>query len=216
MNTLYLGLDPSHFSEPGTLFHYPVIEIRPKNTEEVLPYFQILNAYTHFLFTSKTTVDLFFNLLAQEKISVPKEATYIAIGPVTKEHLLQRGVDPLLAPEATQEGVIELMKEIDPAHLRLFLPRSSLARKKLTQFLKENNFDFVSVPLYDTVYVKPEKTIPWEKINRIAFTSPSTVEGFFRIHSDIPKHVRIWCQGPITKKKYCEKKNKQLVSLSFQ
>lgn len=216
MRILYLGLDPSHFPVPGTVFHYSVIQTRPKKTEEILPHFQNLDTYNHFLFTSKTTVELFFNLLSQEEIAFPKNATSIAIGLITQEHLVQRGIKSLLAPDATQEGIIELLKRMDPTNLRMFLPHSSLTRKTLVQFLKENHFDFASVPLYDTVYVEPKRTIPWDQIDLIAFTSPSTVEGFFRIHSHVPEHVRIWCQGPVTKKKYCEKKNKQLVSLTSQ
>ena len=218
MNILYLGLHSSHFPEPGHIVHYPVIQISARPKEEILPHFKNLHTFTHFLFTSKTSVDLFFNLLTQEKISVPAKATWIAIGPITKDRLEQQGIKSLIPSDFTQEGMIQLLSSMDGEKIRPFLPHSSIARKKLIRFLRENRFDFVSISLYDTAYVEPEQEIEWEKINLIAFTSPSTVKGFFRIHSHIPEHIRIWCQGAVTKayleKKRCEKSFKQLSLLS--
>jgi len=90
---LYLGIDPSRWKGGRPLVHYPVI--KTELTRE--PDWTDWPLFTHLLFTSRSAV-LHWNRFEGKKI--------IAIGEATAELLRERRCSPLVAPEATQEGVV--------------------------------------------------------------------------------------------------------------
>lgn len=176
---LYLGLRP----KVGT-FHYPVIRTEPLVT--CLPAEWPL--FTHIIFTSQTTVEYWPG---------PWDKAMIAIGDATASALKKRGVEPLIAPFATQEGVIELIKGIKG---HFFIPRSRLARSALTDYMKENQIPHCTLDLYDTHFQKLEPIPNLDDFDEIVFTSPSTVEGFLRIYGSLPREKKLTAIGPITQK----------------
>lgn len=59
---LYLGTDPSYYKAKGVqIIHYPVIQIVPRIDSCVKAAYSKLSSYTHLLFTSKNTVQVFFS-----------------------------------------------------------------------------------------------------------------------------------------------------------
>jgi uroporphyrinogen-III synthase len=176
---LYLGLRP----KPGT-FHYPVIRTRllDASTPSDWPLF------THILFTSQTAVEYWPG---------PWDKGIIAIGGPTAAALKKRGLESLIAPFATQEGVIELIKGI---HGHFFIPRSRLARSSLTDYMQENQIPYFALDLYDTYFQKLEPVPHLDDFDEIVFTSPSTVEGFLRIYGALPRTKKLSAIGPITQK----------------
>jgi len=187
---LYLGLDPSHFAHEGPLFHYPVIRTRKlpldPNVRRIWP--QI----THVIFTSRTAVRYWW----EEEPEFGKRAA-IAIGSGTTGELTSRGMQPLVAPEALQEGVAQLLDTLDLSHAHILLPHSALARPFLRAYLAQRCAHF-AFPLYETVLQRLEPVPSLENIAEIVFTSPSTVTGFLKIYGKIPRHVRCKTIGPIT------------------
>jgi len=183
MTTLYLGLDPKNY--PGAL-HYPVI--RTELCGQVEPARALWPQFTHLIFTSQTAVRYWPG---------PWDKKIIAIGDATASALRQKGLKPLIAPVATQEGVIELIKQIDGY---FFWPRSKRARPILTDFLNQQKIPFFVLDLYDTVFQRPEPVPNLDTIYEIIFTSPSTVEGFLRIYGKLPKDKKLTPIGPVTEK----------------
>jgi len=61
---LYLGLDPSRFSQMEKIIHYPVIRIEPRQGPEVQKAFSRMQEYTHLVCHQKPKrrSDLFFPL----------------------------------------------------------------------------------------------------------------------------------------------------------
>jgi uroporphyrinogen-III synthase len=190
MKTLYLGLDPSRFPYSGTLFHYPVIRTERIEGADFFTAQELWPDVTHVIFTSQTAVS-YWDLDLRGK-------TAIAIGEPTRDALLIRHPQPLLAPKATQEGVIELLQTLDLQTAFLFLPHSSRARKKLTDFLQMSRLHFFSLNLYDTLFQKVEPVPNLDDFDEIVFTSPSTVEGFLRIYGQLPVGKQLTPIGPIT------------------
>src|ERR1700733_16043848 len=90
--TLYLGTNPAHFPCEGHLIHYPVIKIVPRALIDVQEAYESLNIYTHLIFTSKNTVQVFFAHLKALGLVFPSDKQVIAIGDVTAFHLQQQGV----------------------------------------------------------------------------------------------------------------------------
>ncbi len=185
--TLYLGLRP----KPGCV-HYPVIKTIPLgNLEQAL---SLWSRFTHVIFTSQTAV-LYW--------PGPWDKQIIAIGQATAQRLCEKGLDPLVAKEATQEGIMQQIQDIDGY---FFLPQSRLARPNLAEFLKSQGKPFFSLDLYDTVYQKLEPVPDLNAFDEIIFTSPSTVEGFCRIFQSLPTTKKLVAIGPITERALLSRK----------
>jgi uroporphyrinogen-III synthase len=183
MKILYLGLNP----KPGTV-HYPVI--RTEYCGKLEGAFLLWPQFTHIIFTSQSAVHYWPG---------PWDKQTIAIGQATAAALRKKGLDPLIAPEATQEGVIALIANLSTP-LYFFLPQSRLARSTLTDYLREHNIPFFSLPLYNTLFQKLEPVPSLEDFDEIVFTSPSTVEGFLRIYGKFPQGKKLTAIGPITER----------------
>jgi uroporphyrinogen-III synthase len=200
MNILYLGLDPKNFVCEGNLIHYPVIRIAPLQGPDFTSAVELWPSFTHVIFTSQSAV-LHWDLdLAGKSI--------LAIGAATAASIRKRGVEPLVASSATQEGVIQLLETLDLNCAHLFLPRSKKARSCLTDYLSQKQIPFFALDLYEPMFQKLEPVPNLKEVDEIVFTSPSTVEAFFQIYEAIPAHIKVRAIGPITEEFY--RKNKLL------
>lgn len=207
---LYLGTSLSHFSEPDQCLHYPVIRIIPKTKEDERVRFCLnqLTLFSHCILTSKNSVEILWNLCL--KLFLDPSALLadkcICIGPSTASALREKGISPLWqALDATQEGILSFFSGKESSNFYVFYPRSSLARPVLRSYLEQNFIRHEILDLYDTQYQKIEPIPDLKKIREIVFTSPSTVEGFFRIFHEIPSEIKLSFQGPITQKKFQER-----------
>lgn len=188
---LYLGLDPSHFPQA---LHYPVIRTELIANSLLPEVLALYPSFTHTIFTSKSCVRYWCSLAElQPKIT-------IAIGEATARELTLRGIKPLIAAVATQEGVIDLLDTLFLENSFIFYPHSKKARNCLTQYLISRNLRFLSLDLYDTILQKPEPVPSLDQVDEIIFTSPTTVEGFLEVFGKIPKDKKLTCIGPITEK----------------
>jgi uroporphyrinogen-III synthase len=166
------------------MFHYPVI--RTEFCGKLNEALELWAQFTHVIFTSQTTVEYWPG---------PWDKKAIAIGDATASALKQRGVQPLVAPFSTQEGVVELIRNIKGY---FFIPRSKQARSFLTDFLKEQKIPFYTLDLYSTLFQRLEPVPILDDFDEIVFTSPSTVQGFLLIYGNLPKEKKLTAIGPIT------------------
>lgn len=169
--------------------HYPVIKVVP------LPNltFPSFDEYSHIIFTSKNTVDIFFSY----PIKVG-HLTFISIGKATSLALKRKGYSSLIAGDATQEGIMRLIDTISVK--KVFLPCSSIARRDLAKHLEKKKIPFTLMHLYQTVLQVPFPPPAIETIQEIVFTSPSTVDGFLKIYPlSSLSGKKIHCIGPITR-----------------
>ena len=206
---LYLGTSPSHFPRQEGLLHYPVIQLIPASLDEPKVRFCLdrLEKFTHCLLTSKNAVQVLLSLCEQASLDFTSclQNKCISIGPSTTSALHDNGVFPLFeALDSTQEGMIALCKEQISSSCYVFYPRSSLARPFLGEYLSSAFIQHEILDLYKTVYQVPTPIPSLEKIEEIVFTSPSTVDGFFKIFQKIPEGKKITFQGPITKQRFYE------------
>lgn len=185
---LYLGLNP-----PPGVFHYPVIRTEKLDTPELQRAKELWPSFTHVIFTSQTAVR-YWDLPLDGK-------TVIAIGEATASAL---SVPSVLAPSATQEGVIALLESLNLRNAYLFLPHSKRSRPNLEQYLIEKGISHFVLDLYDTVFQKPLPVPDLSLFDEIVFTSPSTVEGFLEIYGKLPLDKKLTSIGPVTEKKISE------------
>ncbi len=186
---LYLGTDPARFACEGTLVHYPVIQTTP--IEEACQLARtVWPNVTHVVFTSPNAVKHWEEPLLDK--------TVIAIGEGTAARLRKRGVEPLVAPFATQEGVIALFSALDLSKAFLLWPRSSGARPLLERYLEQNQIRFLAVDTYVTTPHAPGPLPDLNTVDEIVFTSPSTLDAYLKVFGALPSDKVLTPIGPIT------------------
>ncbi|WP_352402125.1 uroporphyrinogen-III C-methyltransferase [Synergistes jonesii] len=149
--------------------------ISTRRIEAELPEFA---RYGWLCFTSATGVEALFALLAEEGRDVRSigAAKIAAIGPATAKALKERGLVTDYMPEVYDgihlaRGLARLVKE-KPA----LMFRAKEGSPELTEELAAQKINFTELPLYETLYEKPE-IIP-QSADTALFTSASTVRGF--------------------------------------
>ena len=157
--------------------------IRTERCGAIEPALSLWPQFTHMIFTSQTAVHYWPG---------PWDKPTIAIGQATAAALRARGCTPLIAPEATQEGIIALIAQL-PGYF--FWPKSRLARSALTDYFQARIY---ALDLYDTLFQQLEPVPRLDDFDEILFTSPSTVEGFLRIYGELPQGKKLTPIGPVT------------------
>lgn len=200
---LYTGSDPGEFRARAEVIPFPMIEITPaKLTAGRIKMLRTnLIRYDIILFTSKFGVKYFFELLAGEKYAAKKlgKKTFVAIGQSTARALAQKGVRAALTARVeTSEGLFEEMaKKFKLRGKKILFPRSNLPNPHLKQKLTEAGSRVDELTIYKNV--KPAKRpLPKTGIDKIFFTSPSTVRNFIEDHGAVPANWRILIRGPLT------------------
>lgn len=196
---LYLGTDQAFTLDGYEVIHYPVILLIPKTIqdEKVQDCLKNLQLFTHCFITSKNAVEILFSLSLDVLEKLQKKC--VSIGPATSMALRKKGIIPLWeASLSSQEGVIEEMKKYSWKDAYIFYPRSSLARPLLASYLIQEKISYEALDLYDTVFQTPYPIPSLEDIQEIIFTSPSTVEGFFRIFPNMSEGKKLRFQGAVT------------------
>lgn len=188
--TLYTGLElPS--SSDSIIIHSPLIKICPLTIPKIE-----MNHFTHFIFTSKNAVQIFFTSFKDNSILKRK---FIAVGKGTAKVLQDFGVkNPFVASEETAEGVVELLKGMDTKNSYFFWPHAAKARTVITDYFKSYNIRYEECTLYDTIYLKPETKVDLNLIDEIVFTSSSTVDAFVSHYGQLPKDKILTPIGSIT------------------
>lgn len=204
---LYLGTDPSYYKEKGVqIIHYPVIQIVPRMDSYVKAAYSKLSNYTHLLFTSKNTVQVFFQQLNSLGVSkdLLQPITIIAIGQITASYIKKYTHCSFVAREETQEGIIAFLRTQSLERTHFFFPRSSLSRNVIIDFFKKSNILFQDCFIYDTVAQKNQPIPHLEEVDEVIFTSPSTIKAFLEIFSAIPLDKKLTTIGPITQRALSE------------
>ncbi len=182
--TLYVGL-----SAPKGSIHLPLIQTLPRNDCT----FEDLEKASHIIVTSKTTCHY-----AKEHFQGCQKP-FISVGASTTNALQQLGAKTILtAKDECQEGIIELIKDLDLKSPFFFWPHSNLSRPILKTYFETQNIRYSDCILYDTLYQPPREPIDFHSIDEIHFSSPSCVDAFFHFFGPPLQHITLRCKGRIT------------------
>ncbi len=200
---LYLGTNPEKYKSLGHIVHHPMIEITPMPLidSRINLILNQLSQIDMILLTSRYGVSYFFNLLIKKNFPMDKlqNIDFAVIGEDTGLVLEQNGFQPKIkANEETSEGLLQVLeRNYDLKGKRILFPRSSLPNPYLKEELAKRGSEVWEWPVYQNV--KPEKRdLPPVKIDKILFTSPSTVKNFLLDYQKIPKDWQILCKGKRT------------------
>ncbi len=199
---LYLGLKLPE-NRDQRYVHYPIINIQPRALAqaEVQQMYHGLPAFTHAVFTSKSSVTIFFEYLQLSRYGLEalKDLQLIAVGKATAA-LIERlgGKVSVCAQKECAEGIIEVLESLDLSCAYILWPHSSLSRPLLRDYFLQKHIRFYECNLYDTVLNRDYPQPNLDKIEEIVFTSPSCVDAYMQIIGDLPVDKKWICQGPVT------------------
>lgn len=123
---LYLGLNLPPEKPDIEWVHYPVIKIVPRrpNEKDIQFAFERLVTFSHILFTSKSTVQIFNSYLSYFKKSrqALQNIQFISIGKSTASEMLKHSFQPtFIAEQETSEGIIQILQRQDLGKADFFL-----------------------------------------------------------------------------------------------
>lgn len=200
-NVLVLGTHPERYTHLGNIVHRPIVKCVGledySNFDEIL---RRLEIFDWLIFTSAHSVRFFFQRLR----AIHSDARSLAsvrvavIGKTTAGELAGLGILADLIPgNESSAGLLEEFGSLDMNDKRVLLPRAKVASRELPEGLKAMGAEVMEVPAYMTVEVEPAD-VDFEHIDKILFTSGSTVRAFVKKFGNVPPGVKAYCLGEPT------------------
>src|SRR5439155_8249216 len=153
----------------------PTIQIVPPTTwKPVDEAIRRLNTYQWLLFTSANAIEQFMDRMGQRRPTIP----IAVVGSATAAKLAEWQLKPSLVPkEFRAEGLLSAFPE-NLVGTRILFPRAEVAREMLPDELRRRGATVDIVVVYRTVkalFGSVGDILASERIDCIAFTSPSTI-----------------------------------------
>jgi uroporphyrinogen III methyltransferase/synthase len=198
---LVLGTHPEKYTHLGTIVHRPIVKC--VGMEDYSHFDEILKRLEPFdwlIFTSAHSVRFFFERLRIMGSDARSLASVriAAIGKTTAGELAGFGILADMVPDnESSAGLLEKFGTMDMNNKRVLLPRAKVASRELPEGLAAMGAEVVEVHAYMTVEVEPAD-VDFEHIDKILFTSGSTVRAFVRKFGHVPTKVKAYCLGTPT------------------
>lgn len=187
MPTLYTGLT----SPDANYIHTPLIEIVSVDDDTQLRRaIADIDSYDYVLFTSRYAAKYVGALSVMH-------TRIVSIGRTTTKALHQIGVEEVdEVEEDNSYGVVSWFSS--QSRGRVLIPRSNLALPIIPEGLRQLGFEVDCVTAYINHMPEHPKKVNLDEIDRIVFTSPSTIDNFIRLYGALPEKKELVTRGPIT------------------
>jgi uroporphyrinogen III methyltransferase/synthase len=195
---LVLGTHPEKYSHLGTIVHRPMIKCAPvKDYSQLDDAIKRIETFNWLFFTSANAVRFFFDRLhssgADARSLSPMKVA--VIGKTTAQQLLGFGIAADIVPDTeSSAGLLDKFSTIDIKNKNVLLPKAKAASKELPEGLIKLGAKVDVVPVYQTIEMEPED-VDFEHIDKILFTSGSTVKAFVKKFGKVPPHIKACCLG---------------------
>lgn len=200
---LYLGTYPEKYHALGRLIHFPMISIVGAKVQNPLIVLRDIQKSDIILLTSRCGVKYFFEFLVKQRFSLEslRRKIFVVIGVDTEKQLNVYGFSAaLVACDETSEGLFKQMKQSFSLKGRsIVFPRSSISNPYLRQQLLKAKAVITEMVVYKNIK-PPYRELPFEEVDHVIFTSPSTVKNFLVDYDKIPKQWTILAKGRHTQK----------------
>lgn len=195
MKTLYTG---AICPNPEYL-HTPLIEIVAVDDDtELKATIERLQEFDYLLFTSRFAVKYW--ALSGGGFDVEN---IVSIGSTTSAALSELDVKNINQPEKDDSyGVIDWFSSREKG--KVLIPRSNIALSIIPDGLRALGFDVKTVTAYKNQMPANPIKVNLAEIDKIIFTSPSTVDNFVRLYGGIPKGKILETRGVVTEKRLKE------------
>ncbi len=189
MTTLYTG---ARCTNPEFL-HTPLIEIVAlEDKTELQNAAKRLQEFNYLLFTSRFAVKYWAEAGGNFLID-----NIISIGPATTAALKNCEVTNIKQTIRDDSyGVIDWFSSQKKG--KVLIPRSNLALSIIPDGLRDLGFEVVTVTAYLNRMPEHPIKVNLDDIDRIIFTSPSTIDNFVKLYGTIPFGKEIETRGVVT------------------
>jgi uroporphyrinogen III methyltransferase/synthase len=198
-NVLVIGLHPEKYSSLGNIVHRQIIDCVPIDDYSTIDKtLKRLDNFDWLVFTSANGIKFFFQRLNALGLDARALAglKIAVMGKTSAESLESFGVLADLVPETeSSAGLLEKFKEIDVKNKKFLLPQSRLASAELPDGLADMGARVEQLTIYDTIEIDPGP-IDFAHIDRILFTSGSTIRAFVKRYGRPAPHIECLCLGP--------------------
>lgn len=142
------------------------------------------------VFTSRYGVRFFDGIVGNAKVA--------SVGPVTSKELEVKGITPdFESPTQSAEGLLQYFSNQPPQ--RILLPRSDKGLKALSEGLTMMGHKVTDIAVYTNRPNPDAVRLDLSKVDKVVFTSPSTVEAFKTLYgTEIPNHLLLIAKGKTT------------------
>lgn len=177
----------------------PFIQVEPVDIKEFRKQKVDILEHSAIIFTSRHSVDHFFQICAELKIEMPADMKYFCINEQTSNYLQKYIVIRKRKIFAGSRDTSDLLEIIKKHKNEFFLfPCSDIRKGDIPDFLKENEFKYSEAVIYHTVASNlSDLTNVYYDI--LAFFSPSGINSLFLNFPDFKQNnTRIAAFGPTT------------------
>jgi len=197
-NILVLGTNPERYMHLGTIVHRPIVKcVNLEDYSELDKTFQDLRSFNWLIFTSSNSVRFFFARLHRNGLDARALGAIkiAAIGKATAQQLTGYGILTDLIPQTeSSAGLLDEFSNVDMKNKKVLLPRAKIATNELPRGLVELGASVEETPAYQTVEMEPSD-VDFKYIDRVLFTSGSTVRAFAKKFGRVPSHIKVYCLG---------------------
>lgn len=191
--TLYTGSECPNAS----YIHTPLIAIEP------ISYAVPTQDFDYLLFTSRYAVKYWRGGFQHHIVS---------IGSTTTQALKEAGaVDIEQVEIADSYGVIDYFSSQPRG--RVLIPRSNLAFDIIPDGLQKLGFEVITLTIYNNVYPHHVRRVNLTNIQRVVFTSPSTIDNFIKTYGSLPSHIDYVTRGRITAQHLKSRQNEKIQNI---
>lgn len=201
---LFTGISRERFFEEPLFFHLPLIRIVPLQDYRVFDRELVsMGDYDWIVFASRYGVEYFFQRLNTHGRDARSfaSARVACVGTSTRLKLLEFGVvADLTAEDESSRGLIAAFRARGIAGKKIFMPRSDLADKGLTQGLAGLGARVRAAVAYRNIMPEDLPDIDFRFFDEVKFTSPSGVRNFVKRYGTLPRTVEVGCIGHVTRR----------------
>lgn len=213
---LYTGSDIDACREKGIVIHNPMLEIKPGELkEEDYRVLQQLKAFDRIVFASPFAVNEFFNVLFKLGLDARAlgDVEITSIGEATSLSLQKFGLQ--VDPVSDGNSVSALISAFELAGIgkeKILLPCSSYGFTRLPEQLRLLGNEVNELKLYETVLPSTAVRHNLKDFYGVVFTSPVTVENFFKLYGFCPSHLKVKISGEYTQQLFNQMLKKTLIN----
>lgn len=161
--------------------------------------------YQWIIFTSQNAINIFFNKMQEYHFDrrILNKIKFAVIGSGTKQALEKYGYYADFTPSkyTTKDLAREFVREISKDD-KLLIPRALSGSEDLTEILKENDFEYKEISIYDVKGKLTENREYLSDMDLLIFVSASGVNEFFQemksYELELSKNIKIACIGEVT------------------
>ena len=197
-NVLVLGSHPEKYEHLGNIVHRRIIDCVPlddySNADAVLA---DISRFDWLIFTSVNGVKHFFERLhkAGKDTRTLAGMRIAAIGRTTAERLCEFGISADMVPQTeSSAGLLGEFKKLDMQQHQVLIPCSQIASDELPSGLASMGAVVEHLTVYKTIETEPAE-VDFDHIDRILFTSGSTVRAFINRYGSVPAGIEVYCLG---------------------